>query len=96
MRLLPVDTVPLIPREHDGRTWLGKWHGHSVRISDELVQSIRENRNGEALLVGPEKENSGMWIATAIPNGWMNVPEVRVWYRYEDFVEYVKMEVQNE
>lgn len=68
--------------------WRGQWNGHEVTISREMVESIRNDEIGEALLVGPDEGHPGMWIATTTLDGWKGVPEVRVWYRYEDFVEY--------
>ncbi len=72
--------------------WSGRWKGHLVIISDDLVTRIRdgEMKDDEALLVGPDGESPGNWIATTIPDGWVTVPQVRVWYHYEDFVTYVK------
>lgn len=74
---------------------MGRWHGHLVRISDLLVLRIREDELSEdsALLVGPDAENPGLWITTTVSDEWMTVPQVRVWYHYEDFVTYVKQVV---
>lgn len=88
-----IQDSPLSKTQTDD-VWTGRWHGHLVGVTDDLVLRIRGDKidPDDALLVGPDAENPGRWIAATVPDGWIAVPQVREWYHYEDFVIYVKQE----
>lgn len=80
---------PLVFQERS-RMWVGQWNGHEVRVCDEMVKTIRAGEAAEAILAGPSQKMPGTWVATTTAEGFMCFDDVRVWYRFEDFDEYVK------